>query len=288
MTYSHEDFRYIDAHCHFFPPQIFQAIWDFFEKTDENGNIQGWSINYKLSTKELVSLLETHNVKAFTTYNYAHKQGVANYINDWVNQFCKKYKNAIPFGCVWPGDKDRIEYTRKNLDDYNFFGIKIQPLVQEFYPNDERMYEIYDLILDRGKWICFHAGTAPYRNKYVGYKNFIKFLEKYPDINVIVAHMGAFEYKEFLALLDKHENLYLDTAVIFIPDNVFPERKVKRTTPVELTSYQDRILFGSDFPNIPFEYQQSTKGLLELDLSKKFYENIFFNNAKRLFNITIK
>jgi predicted TIM-barrel fold metal-dependent hydrolase len=100
--------------------------------------------------------------------------------------------------------------------------------------------------------------------------------------------MGAFEYKEFLMLLDKHENLYLDTAVIFIPDNVFPERIVKRTTPEELTSYQDRILFGSDFPNIPFEYQQSTKGLLELDLSKKFYENIFFNNAKRLFNITIK
>jgi hypothetical protein len=227
-------------------------------------------------------------VKAYTTYNYAHKEGVAEYINEWVKEFCTTHKNAIPFGCVWPGDKDRFEYTRKNLDDYNFFGIKIQPLVQEFYPDDERMYEIYDLILDRGKWICFHAGTAPYRNRYVGYKNFIKFLEKYPDINVIVAHMGAFEYKEFLMLLDKHENLYLDTAVIFIPDNVFPERIVKRTTPEELTSYQDRILFGSDFPNIPFEYQQSTKGLLELDLSKKFYENIFFNNAKRLFNITIK
>lgn len=285
MLFTHDDFKFIDAHCHFFPPEIFKAIWDFFEKTDENGNIQGWSINYKLSTKELVRVLDTNNVKAFTTYNYAHKKGVANFINEWINQFCKKYKDAIPFGCVWPEDKDRVEYTQKNLDENNFLGIKIQPLVQEFYPDDERMYEIYDLILDRGKWICFHAGTAPYRNKYVGYKNFIKFLDKYPDINVIVAHMGAFEYKEFLGLLDKHENLYLDTAVIFIPDNVFPERKIKRTTPEELTSYQDRILFGSDFPNIPFEYQRSTKGLLEFDLSKKFYDNIFFNNAKRLFNL---
>ncbi len=285
MLFTHDDFKFIDAHCHFFPPEIFKAIWDFFEKTDENGNIQGWSINYKLSTKELVRVLDTNNVKAFTTYNYAHKKGVANFINEWINQFCKKYKDAIPFGCVWPEDKDRVEYTQKNLDENNFLGIKIQPLVQEFYPDDERMYEIYDLILDRGKWICFHAGTAPYRNKYVGYKNFIKFLDKYPDINVIVAHMGAFKYKEFLGLLDKHENLYLDTAVIFIPDNIFPERKIKRTTPEELTSYQDRILFGSDFPNIPFEYQRSTKGLLEFDLSKKFYDNIFFNNAKRLFNL---
>ena len=140
--------------------------------------------------------------------------------------------------------------------------------------------------MDQGKWICFHAGTAPYRNKYVGYKNFVKFLHRYPDMKLIIAHMGAFEYKKFLHLLDKHENLYLDTTMIYIPDNIFPERKSKQPKPEELISYQDRILFGSDFPNIPYDYQLSTKGLLEFDLSRSFYENIFVNNAKRLFSIT--
>lgn len=100
--------------------------------------------------------------------------------------------------------------------------------------------------------------------------------------------MGAFEYNKFLKLLDKHENLYLDTTMIYIPDNIFPERKAKRPKPDDLTSYQDRILFGSDFPNIPYEYNLSTKGLLSLNLPKTFYENIFFNNAKRLFNLTIE
>ena len=90
MLYTREDFDFIDAHCHFFPPQIFKAIWDFFEKTDENGALQGWSIKYKLSTKELVSFLETHSVKAFTTYNYAHKKGVAKFINDF-NLPCPQY-----------------------------------------------------------------------------------------------------------------------------------------------------------------------------------------------------
>ena len=74
--------------------------------------------------------------------------------------------------------------------------------------------------------------------------------------------------------------------MIYIPDNVFPERKSKRPKPEDLVSYQDRILFGSDFPNIPYDYQFSTKGLLELDLSKSVYQNIFFNNAKRLFSVT--
>ncbi|MHA2394005.1 MAG: amidohydrolase family protein [Promethearchaeota archaeon] len=288
MTYSHNDFIYIDAHSHFFPPQIFKAIWNFFERTNENGDIQGWSINYKLSTEEMVRFLEVQNVKAFTTYNYAHKKGVAYFINEWVNDFCDKHSKAIPFGCAWPEDNDRLDYVRKIIEEYQFLGIKIQPLVQNFYPDDKRMYSIYDLILDHGKWICFHAGTAPYRNKYVGYKNFIKFLEKYPDINVIVSHMGAFEYRKFLRLLDHHENMYLDTTMIFIPDNIFPERKSKQPKQEDLISYQDRILFGSDFPNIPYDYKLSTEGLLALNLPRSFYENVFFNNAKRIFNIVIE
>ena len=206
-------------------------------------------------------------------------------LNEWVNDFCKKYKHSIPFGCVWPEDKDRKEYIRKILDDYNFYGIKIQPLVQNFYLNDERMYEIYKLLVDRDKWLCVHIGTAPYRNEYVGYENFIKFLEKFPNMKIIIPHMGAFEYSKFLDLLDKYENLYLDTTMIYIPDNIFPERTTKRPKPDTLLSYQDRILFGSDFPNIPYDYEYSTKGLLEFDLPREFYENIFYKNAKRLFNI---
>lgn len=284
MPFTHKDFNFIDAHCHFFPPRIFKAVWDFFE----NPAIDGWPIKYKYEIDDLVKFLESQNVKAFTAYNYAHKEEVANYINEWVHNFREKCKRVIPFGCVWPDDKDRVDYIKKIFDEYNFYGIKIQPLVQNFYLNDSRMYEIYDLIVDRGKWLCVHIGTAPYRNNYVGYKYFIKFIEKYPNMNVIVPHMGAFEYKKFLNILDNYENLYLDTTMIYIPDNVFPERKMKRPKSDDLVSYQDRILFGTDFPNIPYDYINSTKGLLGLDLSKKFYNDIFFNNAKQLFDLSIE
>ncbi len=285
MTFSHYDFKYIDSHTHFFPPQIFKAVWNFFEILDEDGKVRGWPINYKLSTIELVNFLKSRNVNAFTTYNYAHKAGLADFINEWTNSFVKQNDKAIPFGCVWPEDEDRVEYITKIFDDYNFKGIKIQLLVQNFYPNDERMHGIYDLVLNRGKIINFHVGTGPQRNQYVGYKHFLEFLENYPDMTIIVAHMGAFEYKKFLRLLDKHENMFLDTTMIYIPDNIFNERVHKRPTPEDLLSYQDRIIYGTDFPNIPYEYERSTKGLLEFDLPRKFYEAIFYDNAKRLFDI---
>jgi len=285
MVYTHFDFKYIDIHTHFFPPKIFKAIWQFFEMPDKDGNILGWPIEYKLSTEELVIFLKNHNVEAYTTLNYAHKKGVAEYINNWTVRFVEQHQDAIPFGCVWPSDENKVLYVTDLFDKYNFQGLKVQPLVQNFYAFDKRMNPIYDLLVDRGKWYLIHAGTAPYRNKYLGYKHFVKFIENYPDMKIIVAHMGAFEYQKFLALLDKYENLYFDTAMIFIPNNIFPEREVRRPKAEDILSYQDRILFGSDFPNIPYEYRKSTQGFFQMDLPKKVYENIFFNNAQKLFHL---
>lgn len=285
MTLSHYDFEYIDVHCHFFPSQIFEAIWKFFEQRDNDNRIKGWPVFYKLPTEKLVEILKSYNVKFYTTYNYAHRENVAEYINEWTYKFKIINPQAIPFGCVWPDDKNRIEYIKKIFNEYDFYGIKIQPLVQKFHLYDRRMYKIYDLIIDKGKWLTVHIGTAPYRNEYVGYKNFLKFLKRYPNMNIIVAHMGGFEYKKFINLLDRYENLYLDTAMIYIPNNIFPERTRMRPTPELLLSHQDRILFGSDFPNIPYDYKNSTKGLLNFDLPRKFYENIFYNNAKQIFNL---
>ena len=278
MVYSREDFQYIDVHTHFFPPDMFNSIWDWFEKVK-------WEIKYQLPTEELVNLLKNHNVKAFTTHNYAHKRGIAEKMNEWTHNFVNNHSNAIPFGTVWPEDENREEYTKKIFETYKFQGIKIQPLVQEFYPNDPRMTKVYKIIEDYDGFITWHAGTAPYRNEYVGLKNFQKFLDNFSDMKMIIAHMGAYEYDKFIKLLDKHNNMYLDTAMIFIRNNIFPERKVKQPKPEILQSYQDRILFGSDFPNIPYPYEQSILGLLDLDLSRNFYKSIFFKNAKKIFSL---
>ena len=287
MSYTPEDFIYIDTHCHFFPPQIFKSIWNFFESPDEEGNQRGWDIKYKLTTDALIKFLENQRVKYFTTYNYAHKPGISEYINDWTYELIRENKHALPFGCVWPDDANRVEYIQKLFDEYQFLGIKLQLLVQNFYPNDERMHDIYKMVVDRGKWITFHVGTAPYHNQYVGFKNFIKFIEKYPNINVIVAHLGIYETHKFFDLLDKYDNLYLDTAMVYLP-KVFTKKwkeNIEHPSEEELLSYEDRILFGSDFPLISYDYSCSTEGLLNLNLPKSFYEKVFYENAKRILGI---
>ena len=53
----------------------------------------------------------------------------------------------------------------------------------------------------------------------------------------------------------------------------------------ELLSHEDRVLYGSDFPNIPYDYSCAIEGLLNLNLPKPFYEKVFYENAKRIFKI---
>jgi predicted TIM-barrel fold metal-dependent hydrolase len=114
-------------------------------------------------------------------------------------------------------------------------------------------------------------------------------IEKFPDLNIIIAHFGAYEYEKFFKLIDKHDNLYLDTAMVYNPSHLFEKWKREITYPDRdmLISYQDRILYGSDFPNIPYDYENSTKGLLDLDLERGIYQKIFSENARKIFKISL-
>ena len=100
---------------------------------------------------------------------------------------------------------------------------------------------------------------------------------------VVVAHMGAFESDAFLALLDDHPNLYVDTTMALAPA---AQRYVGADpaviTDAALIRYQDRILFGSDFPLIPYDYEEERRWAWDRSLPDAVRRKIFHDNAARL------
>ena len=112
---------------------------------------------------------------------------------------------------------------------------------------------------------------------------FKKFLEKFPDLKIQVAHMGSYEHKEFFKLIDQRDkfpNIYLDTAMCFVDHDLFPQRYEDEDVEV-LLDYQDRLIYGSDFPNFNYPYELSYEKLLSFNFPKLFYEHIFWKNAYR-------
>ena len=88
-------------------------------------------------------------------------------------------------------------------------------------------------------------------------------LRRHPDLTIVVAHLGAPEYAEFLTLAERYPRVHLDTTMVFTDffEKVaaFPSDLLPR-----LVDLPDRVVLGSDFPNIPYAYAHQLEALERL------------------------
>src|SRR4029453_8056381 len=110
-------------------------------------------------------------------------------------------------------------------------------------------------------------------------------LERFPRLAVVVAHMGAPEYAEFLALAERYENVCLDTTMVFT-DFFDVEAPYPRTLHERLLDLQPKVLLGSDFPTIPYPYAHQLTGLARLGLGEQWLRDVCWNNGVRIFGET--
>jgi predicted TIM-barrel fold metal-dependent hydrolase len=262
----------IDFHVHLFPDRFFDAIWRYFSKD------YGWDVLHRLYWRQCVGYLRENNVGPIVFSNYAHKRGVAAVLNTWNREILEQDPDLYCFAAYHPDDEDGPKMAGEILSHPRVLGIKLQLLVQRFYPHDERLFPLYDLVMERGKRVLLHVGNGPAGNEFVGLANFEKLMRRYPELSVNVAHMGGFEFKEFFGLLPDYPNLIFDTAFAFLKGL----GHVCNVPAESLERYGDRIVYGSDFPNIIFPREEEIEYLQGLNLSEGFYRKVFYENGRRL------
>ena len=54
----------------------------------------------------------------------------------------------------------------------------------------------------------------------------------------------------------------------------------------DLVEHADRVLYGSDFPNLPYAYEEERADLWARDLPLPVYRRIFYENARVFFRLT--
>ncbi len=85
----------------------------------------------------------------------------------------------------------------------------------------------------------------------------------------------------FLALTEKYEGLFFDTAAIIDRHMGFPQDRLRST----IIAYQDRIMFGSDLPIMEGTYADFIRHFLALDLPEEVARKFFRDNALKLYGI---
>ncbi len=146
--------RIIDFHVHFFPDKIsIKAVQSLSEaaglKPFGNGSISS-----------LLSYMKEDGIFYSVNQPVATKAGQVISINRQIVEQNKSNNNITSFGAMHPdfyktgNIKEEINFLKENV----IKGIKLHPEYQEFYPDDEKMTEIYEACRDFGLIIMFHSG----------------------------------------------------------------------------------------------------------------------------------
>jgi len=102
-------------------------------------------------------------------------------------------------------------------------------------------------------------------------------LLNFPKLRICVPHLGFDEISAYKKLIEKYDNLWLDTTMM-LSGYFFSEDTI------ELDSYRaDRIMYGSDFPNIPYSWDRELKRLRASGLPQENLEWILKKSAHSFF-----
>jgi predicted TIM-barrel fold metal-dependent hydrolase len=277
------DFRYIDIHTHLHPEWLSRAIRRWFAERST------WKLTYPTDPAQVADFLAGQGVERFVYFSYAHKPGIAREINAWLHATSRQIPNGIPLGTFHPGDPDLHDVVDEGLVRYGFAGFKVHINVQRFFPDDPRALPVYERLLAENRLLLIHVGTAPWPNEFDGYPRFARVMARLPALRVVVAHMGSFETRDFLGLMESCPNLHLDTTMAFAPCR--PEHMgLANLNQIDvrdedLLRWQDRIVFGSDFPNLPWPYEEEREALWRRGLPASVYRKIFRDNARQLLGL---
>jgi uncharacterized protein len=105
-------------------------------------------------------------------------------------------------------------------------------------------------------------------------------LDRHPDLDVIIAHLGAPDLAGFVELAEVAPTVRFDTAMV-LTDPPYFEDGAAELLP-RLHALRDRLLFGSDFPTIPHAYAAQVRGLAQLELDTADLRDLLYDNAARL------
>src|SRR6266540_5340234 len=264
----------IDVHTHLMPERLFSAVRRYFRA-------HLWHPRYEGPIDELVQTLIDMGVARFVFSSYAHKAEMSRSLNYWVANVQSTFApNAIGFGTFHPDDAEALpELVKEAFNKLQLRGAKLHPQVGRFGVDDPRLDAVYASAQEHGKVLLIHAGRLPEDNEHVGARAFARMMRRFPRLKVIVAHAGADEFDAFFDLCGLYEGVFLDTAMVF-------SRYLGGPPPIQrVLEFQDRVVYGSDFPNIPYPVADGVQAILDLRLGRALEEKLLCTNAARLLGL---
>ncbi len=176
----------------------------------------------------------------------------AHITNDHVSAYLKRHPDRLlGFAGVDPSQsKEAIAELHRARDELGMVGVSIAPAAQDFHPTDTHAMTVYAEAARLAMPVIFHTGVNICPATRLQYAQPILLDEiagEFPQLKIVVAHVGYPWVAETIALLEKHPNVYAE--ISWLLDQPWPAYQAL------LAAYHaeviDKLLFGSGFPQSP-------------------------------------
>ena len=210
--------------------------------------------------------------------------------NDYIATIVRDYpEQFIGFATVdpWKNGEAIVELERA-ITSLGLKGLKLHPIQQGFYPNDERFYPLYEKCSSLAIPVLFHSGFA---SAGVGTPGGLGLKLKYgapipgiddvaadfPDLTIIMAHPSWPWIEEQIAVTLHKANVYIDLSG-WSPKYI-PETLIHETN----TRLSNKVLFGSDYPYLTPE--RWLREFDELHIKSEVKRKVLLENARKVLGL---
>lgn len=180
-----------------------------------------------------------------------------------------------------------IEQAKKAVQDLGFMGFHFHPIMQHFAVNDRRFYPLFETINALKAAVMIDVGTTGMgagmpggmgaRIRHAHPSAIDDLAADFPDLTIIMAHPGWPSVDEATAVALHKGNVYWEMSG-WAPKHFPASLKVDMRSRL-----QDKIMFGSDYPSLP--YARIFKEWTELGYSDAVMEKILHGNAARVLGL---
>jgi len=212
--------------------------------------------------------------------------------NETIHELVERYPDKfLGFASVDPHRIDEaVKELERAINDLHLVGLKLSPPLQDFDPSDKKYFKLYEKAQELKIPILFHAGFTWHSKAKITLSHPLKYEDlaiEFPELKIILAHMGWPWVTEAISLAMKYENVYLDLSNVYtgtpyehlkhVLTEVVPSRLIERFI-------SDKIIFGSDYPRM--ESGKMINALRRLPLSDEVKRKILGENAAKLLSLS--
>ncbi len=125
---------------------------------------------------------------------------------------------VIGFMSIHPDDPRALDEMDRCVHDLKLRGIKLGANYQQYDPLGENACRVYERAQKLGLPILFHQGTSGMRMAPLRYAHPLAMDEiamRFPELKVVMAHIGHPWHADCIVVIRKHPNVYADVSAQF-------------------------------------------------------------------------